>query len=246
MEFLDVSRRRLSALLLCGLVLSMLSVMSVSAESVHKYYYKAKVLQTVTLRSTDKKEKKTFRKNTSVTVTGKKAGKQGYKIISGEKKYMISASKLRVNGLVTDGDHPYDQKTAEDFVNRQGYASSTKYLIWVSSYKQHMYIFKGAKKNWKLVKHYKTSTGKFGRESKFGRSILGGKRKTLIITYYYRAYYARSIRGGYIHSWTYNQHGKRYSGNTGTPRSSGCVRLEKPDAKWLYDNVPAGTTYWLY
>ena len=60
------------------------------------------------------------------------------------------------------------------------------------------------------------------------------------------AQYAWRIQGGILfHSVTYSRPSEDSGGSTrslGRAESHGCVRLTVSDAKWIYDNCPAGTT----
>ena len=60
------------------------------------------------------------------------------------------------------------------------------------------------------------------------------------------AQYAWRIQGGILfHSVTYSRPNENSGGSTrslGRAESHGCVRLTVSDAKWIYDNCPAGTT----
>ena len=99
-----------------------------------------------------------------------------------------------------------------------------------------------------LVKKMKCSTGKNNTPTPTGTYQAEGKAGDE--WYYFNDYncYARwatRIVGGILfHSVTYNAN-KRPSGSTrtlGRKASHGCIRLTVEDAKWIYDNCPAGTT----
>ncbi len=64
----------------------------------------------------------------------------------------------------------------------------------------------------------------------------------------YAQYWSRITRNIYFHSVLYAEHGNTESliqesfDDLGTPASNGCVRLMPQDAKWIYQNIPEGTT----
>lgn len=99
-----------------------------------------------------------------------------------------------------------------------------------------------------LVKKMKCSTGKDSTPTPLGTYQTDGKAGDE--WYYFKdfncyARWATRIVGGILfHSITYNSR-KRQSGSTrtlGRKASHGCIRLTVEDAKWIYDNCPAGTT----
>lgn len=99
-----------------------------------------------------------------------------------------------------------------------------------------------------LVKKMKCSTGKSGTPTPTGTYQAEGKAAGE--WYYFKEYgcyakWATRIVGGILfHSITFNGN-KKPSGSTrslGRRASHGCIRLTIEDAKWIYDNCPAGTT----
>ena len=53
-------------------------------------------------------------------------------------------------------------------------------------------------------------------------------------------------KGNYLfHSIIYNLDGSIRDGRLGMKLSDGCIRLAKVNAKWIYDNVPAGSTVYI-
>ena len=125
----------------------------------------------------------------------------------------------------------YDKTTAESFVNKYGKSSKTKYLIWVSTYTQHLYVFKGSKGKWKLYKDWECSTGaaKSPTPTGFDKAIQDKWRNHSGIDYWSPFQHANSI------------HGQRSSYVFGKPQSNGCVRNFDQNAKWLYYNCAIGT-----
>ncbi len=245
-------KKRLKLFVLSLLLILLFSLQASAAEKVHKYYYKGRIKKDCTVTSTSKTKTSKIKlaKKTEVIVDKKGSkGKKYYLIklsVEDNINYVIPRSYVKIFGIYTQGKDYYSQKVAENFVNKKGYYSGTRYLIWVSSYTQHMYIFKGRRKNWKLYKHWACSTGRYEWESKFGRSTIRSRQ----MNWYWEdtiAYYATHIKGGAIHSWTYKQvSGRRTSGKLGKPRTHGCVRVDIVNAKWIYYSIPNGTGVYLY
>ena len=250
----EMNRKRRNTLLsvlyiLTAVICIRASCVTASAESVHQRYYSARMTRTV------KVKKKKIPAGASVTVIKNSSPKAviSYK----KKKYKVLNSSYRLTNLVTRGDKPYRKAAAEAFVNKKKYKSSTKYLIWVSTYVQHVYVFKGRAKHWELIKHFKCATGRFGKETKMGICKVHGKMPWM---WFDRScgqggYYGLRIRGGFIHSWLYNigwanAHGGKKllwsREHYGKPASSGCVRVNIKNAQWLYKNVSNKSTVVVY
>ena len=130
----------------------------------------------------------------------------------------------------------YDKISAENFVNHSGQASKTGYLIWVSTYTQHMYIFTGSKGNWKLYKDWEVSTGaaKSPTPTGFGKKITKKIKKHSGIKWWSPFQTMNSI------------HGQRKSYSFGSPQSNGCVRNFDQNGKWVYDYCKKGTAVIVY
>ena len=219
--------------------------MPASLSNVHKVYYGAKIVKAgkgITLVSTDGKSTVTLKNGTSVIVTVNQ--KPLATILYQNNYYQIKRANVALRSLKYDTKNTYNKETAEAFANYKGYKSTSKYFIWISTYTQRMYVFKGSQYNWNLLYTWKVSTGKFGHESVSGISYLGAKMYKWWFGSNQFAWYASVIRGGAIHSELYYPSGNRYvdMGRLGHPASHGCVRLYKTNAKFIYDHVPGNTT----
>lgn len=167
--------------------------------------------------------------------------------------YMNNGNKNNLNRK--DWKTGYSKKTVLDFVNKSGLTSKTKYLIWVSKYAQHAYVFTGSKGNWKLLNGGKTTgwknkaiwsnlctSGKVNIQSRNGNYIIFGKQHTAKrakYTYYYLSKLHTTVR---LHSLLHKKGqkfgGKLYNKALGNPVSKGCIRLRPKVSKWIYDKVP--------
>lgn len=63
-----------------------------------------------------------------------------------------------------------------------------------------------------------------------------------------RVKYATRITGAYYyHSILYDSKGVRViDGRLGQALSHGCIRLDTANAKWIYENIPDGTTVFIH
>ncbi len=154
----------------------------------------------------------------------------------------------------------YSKKTVLDYVNKGGFSSSSRYLIWVSKYAQHTYIFTGSKGNWKLINNGSdfVTTGSKGSWSNLcasgkvlfnSRNINGpikGKqyrKKTKKYYYYNISKLHSTVR---LHSVLYKKKaafgsGKYYDKTLGVPKSNGCIRLKPGASQYIYKGIPNGT-----
>ena len=129
------------------------------------------------------------------------------------------------------------------FVNTSNLTSTTNYLIWVDTKNFKTNIFKGSKGNWTLVHSYLCSIGKASTPTPKGTFKVGicglyfGKERGYICRYY------TQFKGNYLfHSIIYNLDGSVRDGRLGKAISDGCVRLALENAKWIWDNIPQGST----
>lgn len=136
--------------------------------------------------------------------------------------------------------------TVEAFVNNTNLSSSTGYLIWVNTKTQHTYIFTGSSKEWKLHRDMRCATGKSSTPTVKGTFKVKSKGSYFrvnenVICKYYTQFY-----GDYLfHTVLLNNQGKVVDGRLGMKLSHGCVRLAIENAKYIYDNIPIGTTVYV-
>lgn len=141
---------------------------------------------------------------------------------------------------------PVSASDQEKFVNSNGFSSSTAYFIWIDLPHQHVYIFNGSKSSWKLIKSFICSSGKPSTPTVKGYFTVGNKGSYFIADGGAMCKYYTQISGNYLfHSVLFDRQGKNIIDYTlGVPVSHGCVRLAPENAKYIYDNIPRGTTIW--
>ena len=104
----------------------------------------------------------------------------------------------------------------------------------------------GAKNNWILVKNYICSIGKPSTPTPLGTFKVGAKGYSFGENHGYVCYYYTQFKGNYLfHSIIYNLDNTVRDGRLGFKISNGCIRLAKVNAKWIYDNIPYGTTVYI-
>lgn len=129
------------------------------------------------------------------------------------------------------------------FVNENNIKSSTDYLITTSLKQRYTYIFKKINDKWVQQYKWRCTVGKPSTPTIKGLFYITG-RKTGFGTEEYSVKYATRIIGAYYyHSILYDKTGRYViDGRLGMALSHGCIRLLTSNAKWIYDNIPDGTT----
>lgn len=218
-----------------------ISVKKTPGTKVRSIGYKAVVKSRAPLFATSKSSKrlKYLGKGKKVTTTDYANGR--YEIKIGKKIYWISKDRLKFKASIwTTKD--YSTKVKEDFVNKKGYSSPSKYLIWISHYTQRVVIYQGSKGKWKMIRSAKCATGTHLHMTPKGRFKVGKKEKG----WFYKKTFEKPIvhfKGqNSFHSRIKNYKGGYADATIGRPRSKGCVRLYDEDINFIYKKCPKGTT----
>lgn len=148
---------------------------------------------------------------------------------------------------VLSGNEAADAGTYESEVNSTDCPSYTNYLIMVSISKQHVYIFNGSVRNWKLINDFSCATGRAETPTIRGNFYVGDKGTQFTPGNGVYCKYYSQISGNYLfHSILYDSNGKVLDSTLGETASHGCVRLALENAKYIYDNVPIGSGIWIH
>ncbi len=187
-----------------------------------------------------KKRVKYLKKGTRVTTIDYGKGRYQIKLSDG-KTYWLSKDRLTFTASIwTTKD--YSTKVKEDFVNKKGYKSPSKYLIWINAYTQRVMIFQGKKGKWKMIRNCRCATGTHLHPTPKGTFKITYKEKG----WFYRSTYEKPIvhfkSQNSFHSRIKNYKGGYADATIGKPRSKGCVRLYDADINFIYKKCPKGTT----
>ncbi len=129
------------------------------------------------------------------------------------------------------------------------YSSPSKYIILVNRTTHTTGVYEGSKGKWKEVMYVTVSDGAPRTPTVEGVFKVGIKMR-YFDSEGHRLFYATQFYYDYLfHSISYYQDPQPTrirDGRIGVPISHGCVRMVLEDAKWIYDNVPAGTTVVVY
>ena len=126
------------------------------------------------------------------------------------------------------------------------YNSPTPYIIMVDGSTHRVGIYQGSRGFWTCVKYWACGDGKPSTPTVRGVFSVGNRG------YYfnsgaYRCFWWTQFYNDYLfHSVLCWPNGAIADGRVGMGLSHGCVRLEMENCKWIYDNIPRGTTVVVY
>ncbi|WP_138206149.1 L,D-transpeptidase [Haloimpatiens lingqiaonensis] len=125
--------------------------------------------------------------------------------------------------------------------------SLTKFLIYVDINNQTTNVFSNTNGQWNLIKSISCSTGQTGSETPRGTYKVNYRGNWFYSSKYGEgAKYWLSFYGNYLfHSLPMDRNGKIVDYTLGRPASHGCVRLPVEESRWLYNNIPNGTTVYI-
>ena len=136
------------------------------------------------------------------------------------------------------------QSITSSNINTLNIESLTPYLIYVNLSEQMTYVYKGTMNKWDTIKSFTCSTGIDDEKTPTGIFDVRERGDWFFSDKYQQGgKYWVQFYGDYLfHSVPYNEDQSEVVDNTlGTPASHGCIRLKTNDAKWIYDNIEAGT-----
>ena len=160
--------------------------------------------------------------------------------------YITEDGKSNFVGAMNYSLQKIPQEIYPMWVKANMYSSSTPYIALVSRSTHKVAIFQGYRGNWNCIKYWSCADGKASTPTVTGVFKVGSRG------YYfdsgaYRCYWWTQFYGDYLfHSVLYNHSGVLMDGRVGIALSHGCVRLQIDNAKWIYDNIPSGTTVVVY
>lgn len=128
----------------------------------------------------------------------------------------------------------------------QGYKSLTGYIILVDRSARKVGVFNGSSGNWNNLFYWDCTVGAPSTPTVSGVFHVGSKGY-YFDSYGSRCFYYTQFYGNYLfHTVLCYKDGSIMDGRLGMALSHGCVRLAVPNAKWIYDYIPRGTTVVVY
>lgn len=159
----------------------------------------------------------------------------------------VSYSAIRIS----QGDYfttkDYTPSVKEAWVNRNGYSSQTKYLIWCNLYTQRVNIFTGSQGNWKLVYSCQCASGANNTPTpqKVCKILYKSNKWNFGAYYVHHISVFDSTRGFHSMLYRYDSY-TLYSTVMGRPASHGCVRVPDEGIYYIWNNVPVNSTVVIY
>ncbi len=127
-----------------------------------------------------------------------------------------------------------------------GLSSPTSYLLAVDTTNCFVGVYRGSQGNWQNNAYWACAPGAAATPTVKGVFHVGSRGYAFGHGYtcYYWVQFYKDYLFHSIKYWegTFNVQ----DGTLGSPKSLGCVRLAIENAKWIYDNVPTGTTVVVY
>lgn len=140
-----------------------------------------------------------------------------------------------------------NREDLEGFANYNEFESETEYFIWVDIDRQHTYVFKGSKDNWKIERVMPCATGCNKSPTTRGLFSIADRGE-----WFYADQFQSGAKnwvrfnGTYLfHSVAMDRHKNVKEPELGERITSGCVRLSVEDSRWIYENMPEGTAVWV-
>ncbi len=163
---------------------------------------------------------------------------------------------LHVEGMLHDGTtqtctigytvQAYPMELTNMILLANNYSSATPYIMLVDRAANKVGILQGWQGAWSPIAYWDCSVGKASTPTVSGLFTIGS-RGTSFDSYGVRCYWWTQFYGDYLfHSVPHYPGGGIQDGRLGIALSHGCVRLELDNAKWIYDNIPSGTTVYVY
>ncbi|MGN0301579.1 MAG: L,D-transpeptidase family protein [Anaerotardibacter sp.] len=126
--------------------------------------------------------------------------------------------------------------------------SSSNWLILVDRANCKTGVFYGSKGNWKLTYYWDNCNGREGHRTPAGRFTVGSRGLRFGENHGYTCWYWTQIYNSILfHSQLYYPGTTQIlDGRMGVRCSEGCIRLYYQNAKWINENIPTGTTVYIY
>ena len=145
-------------------------------------------------------------------------------------------------------ERPSSSNNQQMFDMAQSFTSPTPYLILVNRALHWVAIYQGSQYNWTEIKYWPCVVGKPTTPTPAGTFQIKGR------FYWFgedhKCWWPTQIEGYYyfhtvIYYWD-DAPLRVLDGTMDAAASMGCVRLEEPNAKWIWDNIPRGTTVHIF
>lgn len=188
-----------------------------------------------------------FKKGETVQVIRDKGNGQTYYVATSDgRKGWISGKSI---SIPNDPPTVQDRMSKEDiefYVNHvKQFSSGSQYFIWVDLSRQLVQVFQGRQGKWQLIKTFVCASGKNETPSIRGTFKVYERGKQFSSGGAIAKNWVRFYDSYMFHSILVDSKGNVVDGTLGKRASHGCIRLSLDDSKWIYTNIPNGTTVWV-
>lgn len=214
-----------------------------SPKKIHPIYWKATIRGTFDAKIMETGKTTKLRHSQQVIVTSYAYKGNNTIMLKSGKHCRVHSSRLNIyDDACTPGD--FTKRTKNAFVNSRTLKSKTKWLIWVSTDRQSLNVFRGSNRKWSLYKSFKCSTGMANWSTPLGRRTIKRKFRSVYSEEFdsHLAYFLE-FGGSGIHVWP-GPHEGQFIGKK--PCSHACVRLGRKAAIWCYQHIPVKTLMYVY
>ena len=130
-----------------------------------------------------------------------------------------------------------------DFVKLNTITSTSNYVVITSIQNRLTYIYEKNNSEWEMLYKWSCTVGKPATPTIKGVFSIGIKYPAIGDDNSSVKYAINITEQYYYHSILYDSRGLNIKDDTlGSAISHGCIRLATSSAKWMYDNVPQGST----
>ncbi len=182
-------------------------------------------------------------------------GSYGFSVNVANHSFHFGTYKVAIFVTMNNGIRLYAGETSQQIdgsqaiellQTAQNYSSSTNYLLVVNTTTCKTGVFFRNGNSWDYMYYWLCSPGAPSSPTIKGVFTVQAKGYGFY-SYGSWQYYYTQFDGDYLfHSTTYNEDGSIQDDRLGMQLSHGCVRLNMNNSKWIYDNIPAGTTVVIY
>ncbi|MGL5345773.1 MAG: L,D-transpeptidase [Peptostreptococcaceae bacterium] len=130
-----------------------------------------------------------------------------------------------------------------DFVKSNTITSTSNYIVITSTQNKLTYIYENQNNRWEMLYKWSCTVGKPATPTIKGIFYIGTKYPAIGDDNSSVKYAINITEQYYYHSILYDSRGLNIKDDTlGAAISHGCIRLATSSAKWIYDNIPQGST----
>ncbi|MCX7711326.1 MAG: L,D-transpeptidase family protein [Clostridia bacterium] len=189
----------------------------------------------------------TLKEDTSLEILADKAYKW-YNVRSSDgREGWVTVKDIYIDPEFKKNEDVAENSEIEQYVKFKGWTSPGEYLLWTDIGRQKLYILKN-NDGWKVYRIMECSTGENVSPTVQGAFSVGSEKGRWLDTGGGTGakYYTRFFGSYYFHSIKLSSRGTVLDSTLGMPKSMGCIRLAVENAKWIQENITAGTKLYIY